>query len=212
METLDVFLKTEEVEFHPFGTVFWKAKKILLIADVHLGKVGHFRKYGSAIPANSIQKNFEKLTEVIKKDHPEKIIFLGDLFHSTLNYEWKLFQQWVKKQTAEIILIEGNHDIISPLNYQELGIKTQKELILNNFLLTHHPEEREGYFTICGHLHPGFKLLGRGKQVLKLRCFYKTENQLVLPAFGEFTGNYWVQPEPQDKIFVCTPTEVIAIN
>ena len=37
---------------------------MLLIADVHLGKVTHFRKYGAAIPANAAFQNLEKFTMI----------------------------------------------------------------------------------------------------------------------------------------------------
>ncbi len=80
-----------------------------------------------------------------------------------------------------------------------------------NILLTHHPEIRKNYFNLCGHLHPGFKLNGAGRQQLKLRCFYKSREQLVLPAFGEFTGNHWISPNLGDQVFVITKKEVILV-
>ena len=35
---------------HPSGAIFWLEKKTLFLADVHLGKVAHFRKNGIAVP------------------------------------------------------------------------------------------------------------------------------------------------------------------
>ena len=196
---------------HPSGAMFWKEKKMLLISDVHLGKISHFRKYGSAVPQNAIAENFERLSQVVDHFQPEKICFLGDLFHSSLNLEWHLFENWMQDISAEVILVVGNHDIISELKYEALGIEIYSELILENFLLTHHPEIRENHFNLCGHLHPGFKLNGAGRQQVKLRCFYKSGEQLVLPAFGEFTGNYWISPNVGDQVFVITKKEVILV-
>ena len=110
------------------GVSYWEEQKALLVADVHLGKISHFRKYGSAVPQSAIQTNFDRLDEAVTEFQPQKIIFLGDLFHSALNAEWNLFESWLQKQQAEIILIAGNHDIISPIHYEELGVKIYQEL------------------------------------------------------------------------------------
>ena len=111
-----------------------------------------------------------------------------------------------------LILIAGNHDIISPVKYEKLDIDIYSEFQSNGFLLTHHPEDREGFFNFCGHIHPGIRLGGIGRQVLKLSCFFKTENQLILPAFGTFTGNYYLEPQPGNQVFAITKNEVIPIQ
>ena len=64
----------------------------------------------------------------------------------------------------------------------------------------------------CGHLHPGVKLKGDGLQRLKLPCFYHTKNQLILPAFGAFTGLHILHPKEEDLIYVTTGKEVIEIE
>ncbi len=209
IETIEI--NGQNFSMHPSGAMFWNEQKILLISDVHLGKISHFRKYGSAVPQNAIAENFERLTRVVERFEPEKICFLGDLFHSSLNLEWDLFESWMQDISAEVLLVVGNHDIISELKYEALGIGIYSELIRENFLLTHHPEIRENYFNFCGHLHPGFKLNGAGRQQVKLSCFYKSGEQLILPAFGEFTGNYWISPNVGDQVFVITKKEVILV-
>ncbi|MHA7055769.1 ligase-associated DNA damage response endonuclease PdeM [Aquimarina sp. M1] len=197
---------------HPCGVVFWKERNILLIADVHLGKISHFRKHGSAVPSKAILKNFEQLDTVIDFFNPDTICFLGDLFHSYINTEWNLFTSWRNDQEAKIILITGNHDIISEHKYEKLGVTTGTELILDDFLLTHHPEERESLFNFCGHIHPGIRLQGLGKQSIKLPCFFLKPNQMIIPAFGEFTGIYILEPAENDKVFAMTDKEVILVS
>lgn len=199
----------QDFQLNHSGAAFWEQQQMLLIADVHLGKISHFRKHGSAVPQNAILQNFDKLTQVVKTFQPKRICFLGDLFHSTKNLEWELFEKWIKEQTAKVSLIVGNHDIISPLLYEEIGVQLFQELHIGKFKLTHHPEIQEGYFNICGHVHPGYRLLGLARQHLKLKCFFRSENQLILPAFGEFTGVYLMKPQPQDQIYVCAGTEVV---
>ena len=196
---------------HHSGTMFWEEQELLLISDVHLGKISHFRKFGSAVPHAAISENFKRLDQVLDFFSPKRIVFMGDLFHSSLNMEWDLFTDWMKTIEIPVVLVAGNHDIISELKYEALGVKIYSEIILKNLLLTHHPEERDGYFNICGHLHPGFKLRGNGRQILRLRCFYQNKEQLILPAFGEFTGNFWISPNEGDRIFAITKTEVISV-
>ncbi|MCM4155145.1 ligase-associated DNA damage response endonuclease PdeM [Gramella sp. AN32] len=209
---LNIRIQNHDFVLHPLGVVYWPEEEILLVADVHLGKISHFRKFGSAVPAGAIAQNFKKL-DVIRKDFdPEHIVFLGDLFHSSLNLEWDIFADWYHSIDNQVHLVAGNHDIISPLKYEMLGISMFSELRIGEFRLTHHPEETDGFFNICGHVHPGYKMRGFGRQLLKLPCFYKKSNQLILPAFGEFTGNYFLQPEIEHRIFAITGKEVILVS
>ena len=211
-QAMTIKINNQTFKLHQFGVVFWEEKNILLISDVHLGKVAHFRKHGMAIPNDAIFKNFTRLKTVLALFNPERIIFLGDLFHSKINIEWELFANWIKEISQEIILVEGNHDIIAKHNYENLNIKVYPELIIDTFLLTHHPTEKIGCFNFCGHIHPGIKLKGLGKQYLNLSCFFQKPNQMILPAFGEFTGNYYLLPTEKDLVYAITNDDVFLIN
>ena len=120
---------------HQSGALFWEEQKMLLISDVHLGKVAHFRKHGMAIPERAILENFVKLNSVLDLFEAETIVFLGDLFHSTINNEWDLFAEWINSVFQKVILVEGNHDIISKQNYADLNIEVVNELKIDGFLL-----------------------------------------------------------------------------
>ncbi|ALM09262.1 metallophosphoesterase [Sediminicola sp. YIK13] len=209
--TQHIQIQDQHITLHSTGALFWQEQDMLLVSDVHLGKVSHFRKHGAAIPQKAIEKNFELLTEIVVKFKPMTICFLGDLFHSHLNSEWQLFEAWIGEQTSKIILVMGNHDIISPLKYEGIGIETIQEILLPPFLLTHHPEERDGFFNFSGHIHPAVKLKGLGRQRLKLPCFFKRENQMILPAFGEFTGTHILTPTKEDEVYAITKNEVILV-
>ncbi|MFM1878151.1 MAG: hypothetical protein RLZZ241_1017, partial [Bacteroidota bacterium] len=202
----------ELLELHYTGAAYWKKKGILLISDLHLGKITHFRKHGAAVPHIAILKNIERLDQLISEYNPQLICFLGDLFHSHLNPEWDLFAQWAKMQKAKLILIRGNHDIISPEHYKDLGIRCQDRWNIGPFIFSHEPEIDDKTFNISGHIHPAVQLAGPGKQRLKLPCYFQKPNQLILPAFGAFTGTHTVSPEPQDSVFVLAEGEVIYLN
>ena len=210
--TLETTINGQLFTMHFSGALFWNEKNTLLIADVHLGKVMHFRKNGFAIPNDALHKNFEKLIEVVDFFKASTILFLGDLFHSTKNSEWDLFVEWSKKCTCEIVLIAGNHDIMDVQNYENNEIEVVDYIRIDDFLLTHHPTEVEGMFNFSGHIHPGIVLRGLGRGHLKLPCFFQRNNQMILPAFGEFTGLGIIKPQEGDLIFAVTKQEIVLIK
>lgn len=211
MSTQRILIADQNLVLHPTGVVYWEEEGVLLISDVHLGKVTHFRKYGAAVPQEVILKNFEVLQETLTLYNPKTVCFLGDLFHSSLNMEWQLFENWVLKAQVKIILIAGNHDIISPLKYENLGISLLPELIWGPFLLTHYPEERAGLFNLSGHIHPAVRLSGKGRQSLRLPCFFKNKHQMILPAFGAFTGTHVLKKKRADEVYAIADAMVIKI-
>ncbi|RRO17759.1 ligase-associated DNA damage response endonuclease PdeM [Flavobacteriaceae bacterium 14752] len=193
---------------HHYGSLFWKEQNMLIIADLHLGKIEHFRKHGSAIPDLSNALDYMHLEQNITEFLPQKVVFLGDLFHSVLNKSWSIFQRWIQRQPVEFTLIVGNHDVIPVSRFQDLGFHITPHLDISAFRLTHKPKDTNDLFNICGHIHPGYKLRGRAKQQLNLSCFYQKSNQLILPAYGSFTGNYYIKPEPDEHVYVLSEKNV----
>ncbi|MBA4745606.1 MAG: ligase-associated DNA damage response endonuclease PdeM [Muricauda sp.] len=204
-------IQNQKFQLHPLGGLFWIEKSLLLISDVHLGKVSHFRKFGAAVPRKAIHKNFLLLDKIVADFQPFQICFLGDLFHSSLNKEWELFENWVAKTPAEILLVAGNHDIIAPEKFKKLKVSIFPELVMDAFLLTHHPEERKDHFTFCGHIHPAIKLKGFGRDCIKLPCFFKSDNQLILPAFGQFTGTHALNPKKGDEVYAIVEDSIVKV-
>lgn len=198
--------------FHPWGTAYWEVEKMLLISDLHLGKVMHFRKFGAAVPRTALLENFRRLEKLESTFQPQTICFLGDLFHSHKNQEWHIFRNWSKASRAQLVLVEGNHDILSPLLYEELGMQLHTEWEIGPFSLTHHPTDLEDRFNIAGHIHPAVRLGGKGRQRLRLPCFYVRPQQLILPAFGTFTGMHAVSPAPGDRCFALAGDEIVALE
>lgn len=197
---------------HPSGALYWPDLNMLLIADVHLGKVSHFRKAGMAVPEASVLGNFKKLDMAVNFFEPEVICFLGDLFHSELNREWLLFSAWARSQSAKIILVSGNHDIIDRALYMTLSIDVVPALVIGGLLLTHHPYIYDHNFNICGHVHPCVTIRGPGRQRVRLPCFFHSGTQLILPAFGTFTGMYELFPAQGDSVYVLAENEVLKVN
>lgn len=209
---MNIIIKNQNFTLHHLGAIYWKNQNTVLVSDVHFGKVTHFRKHGVAIPREIILENFTKLNQLLAEFKPNRIIFLGDLFHSGLNSEWNYFEEWIDTKTQEILLIEGNHDVIATEKYENLNIKLFSELIIDDFILTHFPLETTDYFNFCGHIHPGVKMVGKGKQFLKLACFFQNKNQMILPAFGAFTGKYYLEPTAENTIYGIADATVFKVN
>ena len=93
-----------------------------------------------------------------------------------------------------------------------IGIKTCEEGQLEDIILTHIPVDDPQQPTISGHVHPGVRLRGVGRQSLSLPCFYATKNQLILPAFGSFTGKHILRPKSQDRIYAIAEGELLALH
>ncbi len=209
---LNIKIRDQDFVLHPYGAVYWPEQEVLMVADVHLGKISHFRKHGSAVPLQAASQNFIRLDELRREFDPEHIVFMGDLFHSSLNIEWNMFEEWIENIDNRVHLVAGNHDIISPLKYEALDIQIYSEVKVDGFHLSHHPEKQEDLFNICGHIHPGYKMRGEGRQLLNLSCFYRSSNQLILPAFGEFTGSSSLSIGREDQVFVIGEDEVVALG
>ncbi|MBS7565928.1 ligase-associated DNA damage response endonuclease PdeM [Mucilaginibacter sp. Bleaf8] len=214
---LNFNLLGQELLLLPEKAIYWQQQKALIVADVHLGKVGHFRKSGFAVPAQLAGDDLVCLTRLIDKCHPEKIWFLGDLFHSDMNADWDAFAAWRRQYDhIQMQLIVGNHDIIDEKHYHELDISTHDELQVGPFLMLHHPQNcdslnQHNQYVFCGHIHPGVKLVGRGRQSVTLPCFAFGERQVILPSFGKFTGQVSVRHERTDKVFGVLKDRVIEV-
>ena len=200
---------------HPDKAIFWEEKSRLLLADVHLGKAGHFRKAGIPVPQAVAQQSLSQLAGLIEVFLPQEVWVLGDLFHSLHNYEWPLWSEFVQSQSEiKFSLIPGNHDRFISTKKQNPYEMLGKEVEDSPFVFTHEPlqEPHPSLVNVFGHIHPAIVLKGKGRQSLRLPCFWVRDRQVVLPAFGPFTGMHTIQPSSQDKIFAICEGQVIAVH
>lgn len=200
-----------ELELLPERAVFWREKRMLIVADAHIGKVSHFRKNGIPVPRMAERNNLWRLSGLVMKTKPETVVFLGDLTHSKHNKAWEQFIDFRKVyEEVEMILIKGNHDILPPEALHRAEISVMHQMSVGPFLLTHDKEETELY-NLYGHVHPAIKLRGRGRQSLKVPCFFFGENYGILPSFGDFTGSYALKPKGGDTVFVPGEKETLKV-
>ena len=215
MISYDFFVSNTMITLDARKAVFWKETSALFIADLHLGKISHFRKAGIGIPTAAAKMNLDVLESLFIDYEPSQCFFLGDLFHSAANEEWFDFQVLCQKYGhIHFHLIAGNHDskLLKYLkNNQSDWLIKSDHLVLPPFFLTHEPENmiaserlilsQNHLFRLCGHYHPKVKLSGWGKQQISMPCFHFSKNQGILPSFGQFTGGSYIKAREGDQIF-----------
>jgi uncharacterized protein len=200
-------------------TLYWENESTLIIADLHVGKTGHFRKEGIAVPQQVYKDDLHRLLSQILFFKAEKLIIVGDLTHSSANKEMDLFKRWrMDFPLLKVHLVKGNHDILEEAWYNEANISIEtKQYLVKKFLFVHDlfsegiRIEKEQY-VFSGHLHPGVSVSGRGKQSLHFPCFYFTKKYCVLPAFSRFTGTYKVKAKEGEKIFAITEKDIVPLQ
>lgn len=199
----------------PQKAIFWHETETLLIGDLHLGKITHFRKEGIAIPNIAADNNFERLNEIVQDTGATRIIFLGDLFHNKYNAEWETFRTWRAQHFyIEMIIVIGNHDVLPVSMFLEADLQVfVDDFEEENFVFTHHPKVEPDplTFVFAGHVHPVFTTFGKGRQSLRLPCFVVDQNQAILPSFGVFTGGFQMGLADNRKIYITTETKVFSV-
>lgn len=199
--------------------LFWETEQALVVADLHFGKTGHFRKSGIPIPPSVYKEDLQRLFQQIQYFQPRELIFVGDLFHSRANLEHELFSKWrFDLPHLPMHLVMGNHDQHSKHDHDGLDLVIHDEEFRKgpfSFVHDYQPAtsnlQPPTYF-ISGHIHPGIRLQGGGKQSLRFPCFYFAPNFAVLPAFSRFTGMALIDPQKGDDVYAIVDKSLIQVN
>ena len=200
--------------------IYWASEKILIASDLHFGKTGHFRKAGIAVPQSVYKEDLQRLFNLINFFKADRLLIVGDLFHSKANLELEWFQRWRNDHQQLIVdLVQGNHDILDAGWYARTGIAVTKgSLNINQFCFQHDPAEcinqdmlAEPPYLFTGHIHPGVVIHGLGKQSLRFPCFYFGKDHCILPAFSRFTGAVSVNAREADAVYAIVNQSIIRV-
>ena len=212
---MEINLKGHRAALLPQKAIHFIDEKILLLSDLHVGKINHFRRSGIPVPLKANDKNTETLIDLFTVIKPERVIFLGDLFHSHYNDEWEVIGQVIRHfKSVSFELVQGNHDIMSDHQYYRHRLKVVDQLVIGSVLLTHEPVEEveEGMFNLAGHIHPGVRLYGKGRQSVTLPCFYFGAKLGLMPAFGAFTGLASIKVKKEDQVYVVVEGKILKVS
>ena len=196
----------ENLHLLPERALWWPAARTLFVADLHMGKAASYRALGQPVPGGTTQENLSRLTDLIAQHEPTQLVFLGDFLHAaaarTPGVLAALADWRARHASIAMTLVRGNHDSRAGDPPSALDIDVADEPHgLGPFACCHHPQTHATQFVLAGHVHPACRLSGRGRDSLRLPCFVIEARQLVLPAFGEFTGGWRVEAEPGRRLY-----------
>jgi DNA ligase-associated metallophosphoesterase len=214
--TVAVTVADETLWLLPQRAAFWPRQRTLLIADAHLGKAAAFRRQGVAVPAGTTEQNLQQLSTLVETLNASRVVFLGDMLHNrvALDATARAFTRWRERHAAlEVVLVRGNHDKRAgdpPSNWRVQCVS--EPWVIDGIALCHLPQAVPGHYAIAGHVHPAARLAGRGRELVRLACFYFAHDCAILPAFGPFTGMADVEPREGDRVYVIAESRVIDVS
>lgn len=211
-----IVLRRDAMELHllPDKAIWWPARATLFVADVHLGKAAAYRRLGQPVPEGPSADSLARLTRLIDRHGPDRLVVLGDFIHDALVFTPLLVEQlqrWRQRHGGlHLTVVRGNHDASLEQWPPSLRIEDADEPCLLDrqyqWFAWHTPpgaaarkdsqraSQRASQttllstFHLAGHWHPATLLRDRHRDRLRLPCFVLDEDRLVLPAFGDFTG------------------------
>lgn len=206
----------EIVHLLPERALFWPRTRTLFIADPHLGKAATFRAHAIPVPEGNTMAELQRLGQAIDRTGADKLIILGDLFHTASGREeavMKAVTTWREQYaTLAIYLVRGNHDRHAGDPPDEWRFTVSDGPTPGPYwVLNHEPLTPSTGYALVGHLHPAVQLTGKGKQALKLPCFWFGPSCGVLPAFGDFIDHGTIRPQRGDQVFVVAEDKVLAV-
>ena len=80
--SIKIFWKENLIELFPSRSLFIHQTKELLISDVHIGKGDYFQLNGIPLTNNNDNSNFQRISDLIKKIKPKKLINATPALHT----------------------------------------------------------------------------------------------------------------------------------
>lgn len=187
--------------------VWWPAEQALLIADIHIGKAATYRALGQPVPHGTTASNLQRLDALLARFPCRQLIFLGDFLHAPQAQTpavLRALSDWrAARPDLYITLIRGNHDKRAGDPPASLNIEVVTEpLLVGPFALQHEPQPHATHHVLAGHLHPAYRLRGRGRQSVRLPCFVLGTQVSLLPSFGSFTGGMCIETGAEQRLYV----------
>jgi DNA ligase-associated metallophosphoesterase len=189
-----------DLEAHPAGVLWWPARRVLAVADMHLEKGSSYAHAGVFLPPYDSIATVKRLQDVVEALSPVRIIAMGDSFHDT-DAEARLDPAaaallLAQAKGREWIWLRGNHD---PTPSAGLGGEVVSQWVEGPLVFRHEPTAQSPG-EVAGHLHPKLRVNARGRSIAA-RCFVTDGRQLILPAFGELTGGLSARDRDVRRVF-----------
>ena len=192
----------------------WIDQSALIIADAHFGKAASFRAAGVPVPAGTTSANLQQLDRALRISAAERLIILGDFLHARdgrSDSTMSLLEKWrLHHANLHIVLVRGNHDQHAGDPPADWRVQCVDEPWLHaGMALCHEPCLHKRCPVIAGHVHPCVRLHDVDGSGHRASCFLFRKRQVIMPAFGSFTGAHLIRAQRGDRVFVVGPDEVV---
>lgn len=210
-----VTISEERLHLLAQRAVYWPARRMLIIADIHFGKAASFRAKGVPVPQGTTTANLAELDGLLATHDVCHVLFLGDFLHAKAAHAQSTLdaiRRWRLRHPMLILtLVRGNHDSHAGDPPPDLAMDVVDEPCrIGPFAFCHHPQRCNDAYVLAGHLHPVYRLAAAG-DALRLPCFVLGAHCGLLPAFGAFTGGHPVTQKAGEQIFVAVDDHVFRI-
>jgi DNA ligase-associated metallophosphoesterase len=210
------------IVLHGSGAVYLPKKRLMLVADLHLGKAATYRRLGQPVPQGTTRETLKRISAAMAFFDCQQLLVLGDFLHAKSVHEstgtLTAIKTWRQDHADyNITLVRGNHDDRAGDPPDDWQVHTVDEpLLLENFAFLHHPPHAQDtqldYFAFAGHVHPVAVLRGRARERLRLPCFVIKERLCQLPAFGAFTGGHVHRLQAGEALYVLAEGQVFEVT
>ena len=216
MNGREIVLAGEPVLLLPEKALYWPARKMLVIADIHFGKAASFRAQGVPVPRGTTTQNLEALDALMAEHDTVEIVFLGDFLHARAAHApatLAAMLAWRQRNSKlRLTLVRGNHDLRAGDPAAALAIDMADEPhTVGAFSFCHHPDIAAPGYVLAGHVHPVYILSSR-LDSLRLPCFLAGPTRMILPSFGAFTGGHPVNPDAGEHVYVSSGEAVHSVR
>ena len=210
-----VELAGEQLWLLAHKAIYWPARKMLIIADIHFGKAAAFRALGVPVPRGTTTQNLLALDTLLATYACEEIVFLGDFLHARAAHAAATVAAMLawraRHRDVRLTVVRGNHDAHAGDPAAALGIRMVDEpYSVGKLSFCHHPDTAAPGYVLAGHVHPVYHLRADGDG-LRLPCFLLGPSHAILPAFGAFTGGHALRPAAGERVYVTADAAIFPL-
>lgn len=188
-----------------------EGKKILCVADLHLGYEEVLLRSGVNLPNRIFEETLENLGDIFDlAGKVDEFVILGDLKHEFGRFlhgereEIYRFFEFVFSRVERVVFVKGNHDVIvKDMKYWE-RVEVVDYYLLGDCAFVHGDrdfeilEDKKIKRWFMGHLHPAIAISDGVKSEM-YKCFligkFKGREIVILPSF--FSANEGMDPREQ---------------